>query len=146
MKRYVSLVFLFLCLSALIASESRDLWTDDFALATKMARELNRPILINFTGSDWCRWCVLLEDEVFSQPIFKEYAKENLVLFIADFPRNISQTDELKQQNQYLMTKYGVRGFPTIVLVDKNENVLATTGYRRGGAENYVKHIIELLK
>jgi protein disulfide-isomerase len=121
-------------------------WSEDYRAAVSLAQETNKPILINFTGSDWCGWCWKLSEEVFSQPEFKEYAEGNLILFKADFPRDIIQSDELKTQNRALAEKHEIEGFPTIVLLDKDENVLGVTGYKSGGAKAYIEHLEEMVK
>ncbi len=121
-------------------------WLTDFKAAQEQAEEKERPILVNFTGSDWCGWCIRLDKEVFSQEEFNRFAKNDLVLLMIDFPRGKEQTEELKQQNAQLAQKYGIRGFPTIVLLDAEGKKLNQTGYRRGGAKAYVEHLQELLK
>lgn len=120
-------------------------WLTDFSAAKREAAEKQRPILVDFSGSDWCGWCIKLENEVFSQPAFANYATNNLVLFLADFPRGKPQPDEIVAQNRQLSEAYGVQGFPTVLLVDENGKELARTGYVRGGAEAYVKHLQSLL-
>lgn len=120
-------------------------WLTDWAKAKELATKHNRPILINFSGSDWCGWCHKLEGEVFSKDAFLDYAKKNLVLFVADFPRSKPQKAEVKEQNAKLAKQYGIRGFPTILLVDSAGKALAQTGYQRGGAEKYVEHLKGLL-
>jgi thioredoxin-related protein len=121
-------------------------WLTDFNEAKKQAVAKNLPILVDFSGSDWCGWCIKLDNEVFSQDAFKAYAEENLILFLADFPNSTPQPEEVKAQNKALAEKYGVRGFPTVLLLDAEGNVLERTGYQRGGPEKYVEHIKELLK
>lgn len=121
-------------------------WLTDFEASKKLAAENNLPILVNFSGSDWCGWCIKLEKEVFSKDAFKEYAKDNVVLFLADFPNSKPQSDEVKAQNDALAKKHGVRGFPTVLLLDAEGNVLEKTGYKAGGPEKYVDHIKDLLK
>lgn len=121
-------------------------WLDDYEKAKEQAKAEGKPILIDFTGSDWCGWCVRLDNEVFSAREFKKYAKENLVLFEADFPKRKKISKKTQEQNQQLAEQFGVRGFPTIVLVDSNGEKIAQTGYREGGAEKYVEHLKELLK
>jgi len=120
-------------------------WLTDYDEALAIAKKLDRPVLINFTGSDWCGWCIKLSDEVFSKDIFKKYAAENLVLLKLDFPRKIKQTPELKAANESLAKKFGIEGFPTIILVDYTGKKLAQTGYQAGGAQEYVDHIKVLL-
>lgn len=121
-------------------------WHTDFAKAKALAKKNKRPILANFSGSDWCIWCHRLENEVFSKKEFKKYAGENLVLLLVDFPMKSKQPPELAAQNEKLAEALNVRGFPTIHLLDADGKVLGTTGYQRGGAEKYVKHIEALLK
>jgi len=120
-------------------------WVTDFEAAKKEAAERKVPILADFSGSDWCGWCIKLDSEVFSREDFQEYAKDNLVLFLADFPAAKPQPEELKKQNQGLAEKYAVRGFPTVLLLNSDGEVLLRTGYRRGGAAEYVKHLKEAL-
>jgi protein disulfide-isomerase len=129
--------------SAKPAAESG--WLTDFNAAKKAAAERKVPILADFSGSDWCGWCIKLDKEVFSQKAFKDYAKDNLVLFLADFPRKKTLPAEMKKQNEDLAGKYGIEGFPTVLLLDAEGKVLQTTGYRQGGAEAYVKHLKELI-
>ena len=121
-------------------------WETSFDAAKKLAAEKKLPILADFSGSDWCGWCIKLDEEVFSQPAFGAFAKDSVVLFLADFPRRTPQSDELKKQNQQLAEKYGIEGFPTVLLLDADGKVLAQTGYEPGGAESYVKHLKGLLK
>lgn len=129
----------------LTANVQGDVWLTDFEAAKKTAAEKKRPILIDFSGSDWCGWCIKLDKEVFSKKDFKQYAENNLVLFLADFPRRKKQSSAVKKQNQELVQRYGIRGYPTILLLDASGNVLAKTGYQRGGAKAYVKHLQKLL-
>lgn len=126
------------------AAEAHD-WLEDFEAAKKIAAEKKIPILIDFSGSDWCGWCVKLDQEVFSQEAFKAYAKENLVLMLADFPNAKPQDAAVKEQNAKLQEKFKIQGYPTIVLVGAEGEEIARTGYRKGGPEAYVEHLKELL-
>ena len=120
-------------------------WELNFEQAQARAKAENKPMLLDFTGSDWCGWCIRLDKEVFSQPEFKAYAAESLVLVELDFPRGKEQSAEIKAQNKALAKKYSIRGYPTIVLLTAEGELIARTGYKRGGAENYVAHIKEIL-
>jgi protein disulfide-isomerase len=121
-------------------------WVTDYEKAKAEAAERNVPILVNFSGSDWCGWCIKLEREVFSKPAFAQYAQENLVMLLLDFPRRKPQEDDVKARNRKLMEQFSVQGFPTILVVDATGKELARTGYQRGGADAYVEHIKSLLK
>jgi len=121
-------------------------WLTDFNQAKKEAAEKKLPILADFSGSDWCGWCIKLDKEVFSQKEFKAFAKDRVVLFRADFPRAKELKAEIKAQNEQLSKTYGIKGFPTVLLLDADGKVIARTGYRRGGAGAYVEHLEKLLK
>jgi protein disulfide-isomerase len=116
-------------------------WQTNLENAIAQAKKENKAVLVNFTGSDWCVWCKRLSSEVFSQKEFSEYAKDNLVLVMLDFPRSIQQTNETKNYNNSLAKKYGIQGFPTILIFNNKGDLVATTGYQQGGATNYVEHI-----
>lgn len=131
---------------ALQAQAAGDDWQTNFKAALATAKAENKPVLVDFTGSDWCGWCIRLDEEVFSKQVFKDYAKESLVLLEIDFPRRSEQSPALEAQNEALATKYKVRGFPTILLLSADGEVLARTGYQEGGAEAYIEHLKELLK
>jgi protein disulfide-isomerase len=120
-------------------------WLSDFDRARAMAEEEGVPILINFSGSDWCGWCMRLEDEVFTQQPFLDFAEESLILFVADFPRQKQLPEKTAIQNQNLARKFGIRGLPTILLVNAEGEEIARTGYQRGGAETYVRHLKTLI-
>jgi protein disulfide-isomerase len=89
-------------------------WLTDFQKAQAEAKAGHKLILLEFTGSDWCIWCIRLEAEVFSQPEFADFAKKNLVLVRADFPRAKPLSAEVRKQNQELAQRYEIGGFPTI--------------------------------
>lgn len=121
-------------------------WLDNFEKAKELSVKEGRPILVNFTGSDWCIWCKRLAAEVFSQESFKDYAEKNLILLIADFPRMKAIPEDVAIQNRKMAEAYGIQGFPTIVLMNSGGKELARTGYQRGGAEAYIEHLKDLLK
>ena len=128
-----------------VAFASSEGWSADFAVSKKAAKEANKDLLINFTGSDWCGWCIKLHKEVFSEEAFKVGVKDNFVLVELDFPRDKSKLSaETLKQNQELGAKFEVQGYPTILLCDAEGKPFASTGYEEGGAEAYVKHLNQL--
>lgn len=135
---------LFLVVAALGALGAEG-WLTNFDEAKKLSAEKKLPILMDFSGSDWCVWCQRLDSEVFSQQAFKDYAKDKLVLFLADFPMRAKQAEELKSQNRKLQSTYRVAGYPTVILLSAAGEEVARTGYRKGGPEAYVEHIKDLL-
>ena len=93
-------------------------WDDDYAKSLAKAKAEGKPVLLDFTGSDWCGWCIKLDDEVFSKSQFKSFAKNSLVLVELDYPHGKQLTKKVQEQNEGLKTKFGVSGFPTLILVD----------------------------
>ncbi len=123
-------------------------WIEDFDEAVKIAKAENKDLFVDFTGSDWCGWCIKLHDEVFQHEEFSTAIKKDYVLVYLDFPRkeeNIAKVPNMTR-NRELQQKYGVRGFPTIMLMNSAGVAYAQTGYQPGGPEEYVKHIAELRK
>ncbi len=122
-------------------------WLTDFTKAQEQAKQQNRPILMDFTGSDWCGWCVKLDKDTFSKPAFQDFAKEHLVLMEVDFPKSKSQSPETAAQNKELSEKFGVRGFPTLVLLGSDGKELAKrSGYLAGGPDAMIQWIKEAKK
>lgn len=120
-------------------------WTHDFAAAKKQAADEKKDLLIDFTGSDWCGWCIKLNEEVFSLDPFKTGVKDKFVLVELDFPKDKSKlSEETQAQNEKLQSEYAVQGFPTILLCDADGKPFAKTGYQPGGPEKYVAHLDEL--
>lgn len=108
-------------------------WTTDALAAMAKARSENKTVLMNFTGSDWCGWCIKLDKEVFSTSTFATYAKENLVLVKLDFPRHKELAASEVLQNEALARKYAVEGFPTILVLQPDGTEKGRLGYLPGG-------------
>ena len=119
-------------------------WTDNFSEAQATAAEGDKDLLLDFTGSDWCGWCIKLNEEVFSHDEFNEFADSNFVLVELDYPNRKELAEEVVEQNAELQTRYDVSGFPTIILADAAGRPYAQTGYQAGGPEAYVAHLQEL--
>jgi len=115
-------------------------WTEDYTKAVEKAKTENKNVLLDFTGSDWCGYCIALNKEVFSTAKFKAWAKDHVVLVEVDFPHSKPQTQKVKAQNADLKSKYPAGGYPTIVIVDTAGNELAKkVGYSPGsGPDAYI--------
>ncbi len=120
-------------------------WTMDYATATKLASEKKLPMLLNFTGSDWCGWCKLMDQQVFAQDEWKKFAAENVVLVTLDFPNDKSIVPEkYVERNNELQQKFGVQGFPTYIILESDgETVLGQLG---AGREKTPESFIEEFK
>ncbi|MEM9416566.1 MAG: thioredoxin family protein [Planctomycetota bacterium] len=127
--------------SAFAAGEG---WSDNYEESLALAETNGQDVLLDFTGSDWCGWCIRLNEEVFSHDEFKTYAGENFVLVELDFPSQKQLSEEVVAQNAELQEQFGIEGFPTIILADAQGRPYAQTGYQAGGPEAYVAHLEEL--
>lgn len=122
-------------------------WETDFAAAQKKASAEKKDLLVDFTGSDWCHWCIKLDEEVFQKDAFKKGVADKFILVELDYPQDKSkQSEALQKQNAELQEKYSIQGFPTILLLDSKGRPFAQTGYQEGGPEKYLTHLDELLK
>ena len=121
-------------------------WLTDYDAAAKKAASEKKPMLLDFTGSDWCGWCMRLDKEVFSQPAFVSYAKKNLILVKVDFPRSKPQSATEKKQNERLAAKYKIEGYPAIVVLDEQGRQLGELGYEKGGAKPWIAGLEKILK
>ena len=129
--------------TSLIADDK--LWVNEFEKAKKTAATEGKDLLMDFTGSDWCSWCIKLHKEVFDLDAFKTSAPKNFVLVELDFPQDKSKlSKDLQEQNAKLQTQFAIQGYPSIVLADSSGRPYAQTGYQPGGAETYLKHLDEL--
>jgi thioredoxin-related protein len=120
-------------------------WSTDYAAAIDAAAKTGRPILLNFTGSDWCVWCHRLRDEVFHTRVFTQYAGEALLLVELDFPRKKALPPELKKQNDSLAQTFDVEGYPTVLLLSPEGKVLGRLGYMQGGPKTFIREIKRLV-
>ncbi|RTY82777.1 DUF255 domain-containing protein [Flavobacterium sp. ZB4P23] len=123
------------------AAEAQELvWETNVNKALEVSALTKKPLLMFFTGSDWCGWCIRLQKEVLKTPEFATWAKENVVLVELDYPRRVPQTEEVKKQNNELQQIFGIQGFPTIILAKGttkegkvNFEGIGSTGYVAGG-------------
>jgi protein disulfide-isomerase len=152
MKRHLS--FLGICLSVLAgslavnaaAANGHDYpWHTDYAKAQAAASESGKPILLKFTGSDWCPPCMRLDQEVFQSEEMITYADDSLVSVYVDFPRRKSLPAAQKQHNDSLAKEFGIKYFPTVWIVSPDGQKLGQLGYQRGGAEGYIESIKKIL-
>lgn len=118
-------------------------WETNVFEAVKRAETENKRIFMNFTGSDWCGFCIQLDSKVFKQEAFQKYAKDNLVLLYLDFPSKVEQSEWQQMHNAYLQQVFSVEGYPQIVVLEPDLQLSLVTGYRDGSAEDYVKHLKE---
>jgi thiol-disulfide isomerase/thioredoxin len=128
--------------SAVIASTSGMSWGTDLPGALNQARTDNKMVLLDFTGSDWCPWCIKFDQEVLATGQFATYAKAKLVLVKLDFPRHTEQAATLKQANEELYKKFNADGFPTYILLSPSGKELGRqVGYAEGGPNAFIAEL-----
>ncbi|HEX6426520.1 MAG TPA: thioredoxin family protein [Niastella sp.] len=136
--------FLFVLLIAAI-SLSFTKWQTDFEKAKELARDENKIILLNFSGSDWCGPCIRLRKEVFASEAFQQLADNSLVLMNADFPRDKKNqlSKDLQRQNEILADRYNPTGkFPYSVLLNADGSVIQSwEGYPQNNSQLFISQI-----
>ena len=146
MKNFVSF-FIAIGLTLIsITASAESSWVTDYKKAQEDAKAGKKLMLLEFTGSDWCGWCMKLDKEVFSTPEFQNYASRNLILVKVDFPRRRPQTEALKKQNEQLAQKYDIQGFPTIIVLNGQGEKLGELGYMEGGPSPFLAKLETLPK
>jgi len=117
-------------------------WLTDLDTAKAQAVKENKPVLVDFTGSDWCPPCKALHKNVFESAEFAAVAPK-YVLVELDFPRKTPQAPELKAKNAALSKQFGISGFPTVLLIDaKSGDVFGkTVGFGGQTAKEYLEKL-----
>lgn len=120
-------------------------WLTDFEAAKAQAAEEGKTVMINFTGSDWCGWCMRLKEEVFSKPEFDSFAAKNLVLVEIDFPKRKPLPASALKANAALADKLRVAGYPTLIFFNPQGKEVYRGGYEPGGVTAFVQRTAKAL-
>lgn len=145
MKKY----FIICTLILIFGSAQAQKWQTDFKKATEMAAQENKPIVLVFSGSDWCAPCMKLEKEIWSTAEFINYSNEQYILLKADFPRKSKNTVDThqKEANKQLAEKYNKSGFfPLVVVLDKQGKMYGSLGYKKVSPKDYIGLIDAMVK
>ena len=143
MKKLIAVLAVFL---AVFSAFGGIAWNDNFGKAQEEAQKTGKPILMLFTGSDWCGFCIRMDKDAFSKPGFQKFIQANFVMFKADFPRRTKLQPGIAAQNRDLARQYGVRGYPTVLIVNAEGAVLAKTGFIRGNEKAYRAEYEKILR
>ena len=146
MNRILSILFLSFVMSISGFSQEKLTWHTDMEKAIDIATKENKKMMLFFTGSDWCGWCIKLQNEVLKTSDFEKWANKNVVLVELDFPRRTAQAENIKAQNGQLQHMFQVRGYPTIYFVKPEKKLdgktnlssLGKTGFVRGGPSKWL--------
>lgn len=129
------------------ATQSQSIkWYTNYNDAATTAKKENKPMLLFFTGSDWCGWCKKLHQEVFASPEFAQMVGNEFVFVDVDFPMNKKLPEDIAKINNGLKQKYGITGYPTVVILSSSGSFVAETGYRPGGGKAYAQYLQQLMK
>jgi thioredoxin-related protein len=140
-------VAILLGLAASLSAIAGTTWETDYKKAQEAAKAQNKLLLLDFTGSDWCGYCIRFDRDILSKQQFKDYANKNLVLMEVDFPRRKEQTAAVKAQNERLASEYQIEGFPTVVVLNGDgRKVWRYDGYFTDGPEAFIAELEKLRK
>jgi protein disulfide-isomerase len=136
----------FVLLTFISFSQKEELtWHSDLQKAISLSQKEKKPMMLFFTGSDWCGWCHRLQREVFNTPAFTTWASSDVILVELDFPRNKVLPQNIMEQNQMLQQQFGVQGYPTVWFVNVTKEAdklnlapLSSSGYLQGGPEVWI--------
>ena len=157
MKKLILLLFTivsFTSFSQLIEGNWLNTEKPEMNQAIEISQKTNKPIMLFFTGSDWCGWCKKLVKEVYKTSEFNTWAKKNVILVEVDFPRRSKLSSELTAQNNSLKQIFQPRGYPTVYFAkpvkgtDGNVQfkTLGQTGYVAGGPTKWIASANQFLK
>lgn len=135
------------CLALLQVRAAEGDWMTDLGKAQAKAKAENKMVFMDFTGSDWCPPCKALHSNVLTSKEFTDYAKDNLVLVVVDFPREKKQSAELKAANQALSKRFNIEGYPTVIVLGPDGKQLKKDiGYSGQPASSFVADLKKLKK
>lgn len=153
MKKTIFIFFISLS-TFWVQAQEESTWHTDMAQAADLSMKENKPLMLFFTGSDWCGWCIRLQKEVFKTADFTKWANENVILVELDFPKRTVQDETLRQQNYQIQQIFRVNSYPTVWIVNPqktedgkvNLSALGRTGYVAGGSEKWIAEANTILK
>lgn len=121
-------------------------WLETIEEAQVISKETGKPIFAYFTGSDWCPWCVGLYEYCLNTKDFADYAAENLIMVLLDFPKTVELSPERKKYCKDTFDSYKLTGLPTVLLLDYNKSVIGKTGYEDGNnGISFVNNLKEII-
>lgn len=145
MKRLLALSLALMVSSVLV--QASEAWNTNYQEALAQAKSQKELVLLNFTGSDWCPPCMMMERQTLSQKAFLDGVEGKVVLVTLDFPQRKPQSESLQFQNEKLQRQYNIEGFPSFILLNSDGKELARhVGFLPGGPEAMLTWIKESSK
>lgn len=120
-------------------------WLTNIETAKQEAKAQNKPLLLYFTGSDWCIWCQKMDGEVFDSAEFHNDFAQKLVFVELDFPQKKKLDAATKAQNEKLANEYNIQAFPTVLILNPDGKLMATLHYEEGGVQAFSKKLEKVL-
>jgi protein disulfide-isomerase len=151
-KEFLLSSFILVCLllgqileAASSSQTSSIAWITDYEQAVKLGKQTSKPLFLFFTGSDWCGWCNKLEKEVLEAQDFVQAISDKLIFVKLDYPMRVQLDPETTNQNERLQEKFSVKSFPTIVILNFDQQPIGMAGYRTGGGKQYAQHVLKMV-
>lgn len=138
-------LLVFCCCCFFAETQAELAWTTNYQGALSQAKSSGKPIVLFFTGSDWCGWCKKLEEEALNTPEFRQLAGDKFIFVLLDFPMNKPTDPKVVEQNKQLQQRFNIKGYPTLIILDKDGNQIGSTGYRAGGARAFAEHLLKIV-
>lgn len=126
-------------------SENKINWQPSYQAAVSASRSLSKPILILFTGTSWCPACLTLERNVLTKPEFAQAIGNQLIFLKAEFSNHTAEYIETSPF-KFLLDRYKVDTFPTMIIINPEGHVLFSVAYQGGKAGVYINDILNQLK
>lgn len=120
-------------------------WITNYDEAVKISHSASKPMVLFFTGSDWCSWCKKLDQEVLKTSEFADAAADKFVFVLLDFPLNTTLPANLTAQNKKLQKEFDIQGFPTLIILDSQQRKIGSIGYRQGGGKQYAQYLFKMV-
>ena len=146
MRKYALITILFVLIMNTTRLSAQE-WRTDWDTAKVEAEQVNKKLILVFSGSDWCIPCIKLEKEIWENSSFIQYAEQHYVLFRADFPKRKKNKlpETIQQLNDRLASEYNPKGyFPLVVVLDTQGKVKGQLGYEKLTPEAYIALIEQL--
>lgn len=132
------------CDTAETPSAPKVVWVTSYSEGLALAKKTGKPMLVDFTGKDWCGPCMELKKNVFDTDTFKRWAAEHVILVELDYPQRPKQTTE---ENKLTASRYQIRAYPTVLFISPDEQILGRTGYgQRENAVSWIKRVKQFVE
>lgn len=132
-----------LSLASAVVCSASPVWETDWSKALEKAGKSGQPVLVDFTGSDWCPGCIYLRKNIFDTDAFAKYAGDNNFMLVElDFPRTEGKMppEQLKFHEE-LMRRYGISVFPSVLMMEGNGAPYAKIVGPSRTVEEYLKKL-----